>query len=59
MDFTFWLQLVEAAENDTRMRIVLDVKLNMMMKMMVGKKLAGAVDQIAEQIAAGFNNAPF
>ncbi len=58
MDFTFWLQLVEAAENDTRMRIVLDVKLNMMMKMMVGSKLAGAVDQIAEQIAAGFNNAP-
>ena len=49
MDFTFWLQLVSAAETDTRMRIVLDVELPMMMKMMVGKKLAGAVDQIAEK----------
>lgn len=58
MDFTFWIQLAEADGNDTRLRIVLDVNLNMMMKMMVGSKLAGAVDQIAEQIAAGFNNAP-
>ena len=58
MDFTFWLQLVSAAETDTRMRIVLDVKLPMMMKMMVGKKLAGAVDQIAEKIAEGFNSFP-
>lgn len=58
MDFTFWLQLAEAGPEDTRIRIVLDVELNMMMKMMVGGKLAGAVDQIAEQIAAGFNNAP-
>lgn len=58
MDFVFWVQLVSAAENDTRMRIVLDVKMNMMMKMMIGGKLAGAVDQIAEKIAEGFNNAP-
>ena len=58
MDFTFWLQLVSAAETDTRMRIVLDVELPMMMKMMVGKKLAGAVDQIAEKIAEGFNSFP-
>ncbi len=58
MDFTLWIQLAEAAEADTRMRIVLDVELNMMMKMMVGSKLAGAVDQIAEQIAQGFNSMP-
>ena len=58
MDFTIWLQLVSAAETDTRMRIVLDVELPMMMKMMVGKKLAGAVDQIAEKIAEGFNSFP-
>lgn len=50
--------LVSAAETDTRMRIVLDVELPMMMKMMVGKKLAGAVDQIAEKIAEGFNSFP-
>ncbi len=55
MKFTFWLQLVSVTETDTRMRIVLDVELPMMIKMMVGKKLAGAVDQVAERIAEGFN----
>lgn len=39
MDFTFWLQLVSADVSDTRMRLVLHVKLNMMMKMMIGGKL--------------------
>lgn len=58
MDFTFWLQLVSVAPDDTRMRLVLHVKLNMMMKMMVGGKLAAAMDQIANQIAEAFNNAP-
>lgn len=57
-DFAFWLQLVPVEETDTRIRIVLDVKLNAMMKMMVGKKLAHAVDQIAQTIAESFNNAP-
>jgi len=58
MDFTFWLQLVSVAPDDTRMRLVLHVKLNMMMKMMVGGKLAAAMDRIADQIAEAFNNAP-
>lgn len=58
MDFTFWLQLESVSDTDTRMRLVLDVKLPMMMKMMVGKKLAGAVDQIADQIAEAFNRIP-
>ncbi len=58
MDFTFWLQLVSVSDTDTRMRIVLEVKLPLMMKMMVGKKLAGAVDQIADQIAEAFNRIP-
>ena len=58
MDFTFWLQLVSADVSDTRMRLVLHVKLNMMMKMMIGGKLQQALDQIADQIAEAFNNAP-
>ena len=58
MDFTFWLQLVSADISDTRMRLVLHVKLNMMMKMMIGGKLQQALDQIADQIAEAFNNAP-
>ena len=36
MDFTFWKQQRSGSETDTRMRIVLDVKLPLMMKMMVG-----------------------
>lgn len=53
--FTFWVQLQEAAPYDTRLRIVLDVELNMMMKMMIGGKLQDAVDKIAEQLATGLN----
>ncbi|UKI39928.1 MAG: polyketide cyclase [Alistipes putredinis] len=55
MDFTFWLQLQPVAEYDTRMRIVLHADLNMMMRMMIGKKLQEALDQIAAQIAEAFN----
>lgn len=55
MDFTFWLQLKEVAPYDTRMRIVLHADLNMMMRMMIGKKLQGAVDQMAEAVAMAMN----
>lgn len=53
-DFTLWMQLCELAPDDTRMRLVLHIKLNMMMKMMIGGKIGEAVDQIVEQIAASF-----
>lgn len=58
MDFSFWLQLHPVDPTDTRMRLVLHVELNMMMKMMVGGKIKTALDQIADQIADSFNNAP-
>ena len=58
MDFAFWLQLKEVAPDDTRMRLVLHIELNMMMRMMVGSKLQEAVDKIAEAIAQSFNAAP-
>ena len=54
-DFTFWVQLKEAAPYDTRMRLVLHAELNMMIKMMVGSKLQSGIDQMAEQIARTFN----
>ena len=57
-EFTLWMQMKEVAPADTRMRLVLHVKLNMMMKMMIGKKLSEGIDQVAEQLAATFNNAP-
>lgn len=60
--FTFWIQLKGESDNaagstpDTRMRIVLDVELNMMMRMMIGGKMQQAVDSMAERIADAFNN---
>lgn len=58
LDFTFWTQLKQVGESDTRMRLVLHAKLNMMMKMMIGGKLQQGLDQIAEQIAQTFNGMP-
>ena len=51
MDFAFWIQLHKVSDTDTRMRLVLHIELNMMMKMMIGGKLQGGLDQIAEGIA--------
>ncbi|MEG2756344.1 MAG: polyketide cyclase, partial [Mucinivorans sp.] len=52
--FTFWIQFKELSCSQTRMRLVLDVELNTMMKMMIGGKLQQALDNIASQIAQGF-----
>ena len=58
MDFAFWIQLQEVSAAGTRLRLVLRIDLNMMMKMMIGNKLQGALDQIAEGIARAMNAAP-
>lgn len=58
IDFAFWIQLHKVSETDTRLRLVLEVELNMMMKMMIGGKLQGVLDQIAEGIAKAMNAAP-
>ena len=34
MDFAFWIQHHKVSDTDTRMRLVLHIELNMMMKMM-------------------------
>lgn len=57
-EFFFWIQLVKVNEYDTRMKLTLHANLNIMMKMMVGKKLEQAMDQIADQIAMAFNMTP-
>lgn len=54
-DFTMWVQLKQVADYDTRMRMVLHIKLNMVMKMMIGSKLKDGLDQMAEQMARVFN----
>lgn len=58
LDFAFWVQLQKVSDADTRLRLVLHIDLNMMMKMMIGGKLQGALDQIAEGIARAMNAAP-
>lgn len=58
VDFTFWIQLQSAGPYDTRMRLVLHADLNMMMKMMIGSKLQGILDQIAESVAKAMNATP-
>lgn len=58
VDFAFWIQLHQVSDTDTRLRLVLHIELNMMMKMMLGSKLQGALDQFAEGIARAMNAAP-
>ena len=58
-DFTFWIQLQEVAPGDTRFRLVLAANLNMMMKMMVGGKIKGGLDQVVDQITATFGAGQF
>ncbi|MDE6070678.1 MAG: polyketide cyclase [Alistipes sp.] len=55
VDFAFWIQLHKVSDTDTRLRLVLHAELNMMMKMMIGSKLQGALDQIAEGLARAMN----
>ena len=59
IDFTFWLQLHEVSENDTRVRLVLHAELNMMMRMMIGGKIQCGLDQMVEGLATAFNRLPF
>ena len=55
MDFAFWIQLHQVSEGDTRIRLVLHAELNMMMRMMLGKKLQSGLDQAVEGFANAFN----
>ncbi|MDR1554376.1 MAG: polyketide cyclase [Prevotellaceae bacterium] len=54
-EFLFWVQLKQVAPYNTRMRLVLHAKMNMMIKMMLKNKLQTALDTVAEQIASAFN----
>ena len=56
IDFTFWIQLKEVAERDTRVRMVLHAELNMMMRMMIGSKIEEGLNQAVEGLATALNN---
>ena len=59
IDFSFWIQLHEVSDMDTRIRLVLHAELNMMMRMMVGGKIQGGLDKAVEGLAMAFNQMPF
>ncbi|MDR3287067.1 MAG: polyketide cyclase [Prevotellaceae bacterium] len=54
-EFLFWVQLKQVAPYDTRMRLVLHAKMNIMIKMMLKGKVQPALDSLADQIALGFS----
>ncbi len=54
-EFFLWIQLNEVAPGDTRMKLTLKAELNMMLKMMLEKKLEEGINIMAEGIAAAFN----
>ena len=51
VEINVWIQLKEAAENDTRMKLTVKAELPMMIKMMVDKKLQDGVNSIADLLA--------
>ncbi|MDR2126249.1 MAG: polyketide cyclase [Prevotellaceae bacterium] len=54
-EFLFWVQLKQLAPYDTKMRLVLHAKMNMMIKMMLKNKLQPSLDSLADQISSAFN----
>ena len=46
-----WIQLLPMAQGQCKMKITLGAELNFFIKQMVGKKLQGAVNQIADLLA--------
>lgn len=58
VDFSFWIQLHQVSDGDTRMRLVLHAELNMMLRMMIGGKIQGGLDNAAQGLAAAFNQMP-
>ncbi len=55
VDFTIWIQLIPNGDDKCYMRLTLHAELNMMMKMMVGKKLEEGINKVAD----GLSNLPF
>lgn len=49
---TLWIQLLEAAPSDTRLRLTLRTELNFLMKKMLGSKLQDGVERMADMLAA-------
>ena len=51
IDLTIWIQLLEPAPGDTRLRLTLRADLNFFLKKMIGGKLQEGVDKLADMLA--------
>jgi len=54
-EFFLWIQLVESAPYETKMKLTLKADLNVMFKMMLQKRIEEGINTMAEQIAYAFN----
>lgn len=54
-EFTIWIQLLPSSAYQSKLRLTVHADLNMMMKMMIGKKLKKGVNDVAE----GLSKIPF
>lgn len=50
VDFTLWIQLLPQSPYETKCKVTLDLDIPFYLKPLVGKKLDGAADQIAEML---------
>jgi len=51
IDATLWIQVLPVSAGGSKMRLTLKADLNMMMKMMVGKKLEKGINNAADMLA--------
>ncbi|HET6557475.1 MAG TPA: SRPBCC family protein [Prolixibacteraceae bacterium] len=48
----FWIQLLPEGPYQTKLRLTLDAEMNMMIKMMINKKLEDGINRMADMLAA-------
>lgn len=51
IDATLWIQVLPVSAGGSKMRLTLKADLNMMMKMMIGKKLEKGINQFADMLS--------
>ncbi|MDP4183884.1 MAG: SRPBCC family protein [Bacteroidota bacterium] len=51
-EFNFWIQLLPVDAYQTKLRLTLHADLNMMMKMLVGKKIEEGINKVADALTA-------
>ena len=57
IEFFLWVQLVQVAEKNTKLKLTIKAELNFMMKALLKNKLTEGLDAMADQIALVFNRA--